>query len=260
MSEALDRLVKTVALLRAPNGCPWDQEQTHDSIIPDMLDEVYEFFEAVDEKSAEHMREELGDILLQVVFHSQIATEDASFNFDAVADEINKKLIRRHPHVFGDTTVKDTEEVLKNWEQIKKEEKGKEDRLYITDGIPKHLPALVRAEKLQKKVKRYGFEWADVGPALDKVEEEFAEFRAALESGDHDHAQEEFGDILFSLVNVSRYQKISAEEALRHSTNKFIRRFNYIEDAFNHDGDKMKEATLEELDTLWDKSKKALGE
>ena len=255
MSKSLDELVKIVAQLRAPGGCPWDIEQTHESIIPDMLDEVYEFFESIDEKNPEHMREELGDVLLQIVFHSQIESEKSTFTFDDVAAEISEKLIRRHPHVFGNETVADTEEVLKNWEQIKKSEKGKEDRLYITDGVPKNLPALVRAEKLGKKVKRYGFEWAEVSSALDKVEEEFAEFRVALEAGDMENAHEELGDILFSLVNVARYEKISAEEALRHTTNKFIKRFNYIEESYGFDGEAMKSATLEELDARWDEAK-----
>jgi tetrapyrrole methylase family protein/MazG family protein len=256
MGKNLDKLIDVVATLRAPGGCPWDREQTHKSMLSDFLDEVYEFFEAVDDNDSYGMREELGDILLQVVFHSTIANEESKFDFEDVAGDILDKMIRRHPHVFGDETADSTEEVLANWEQIKKSEKGKEDRKYITDGVPKPLPSLFRAEKIQKKVSRFGFDWGDVAPALDKVEEEFAEFRSAIENGDSENAFEELGDILFSLVNVSRYQKISAEDALRHSVNKFIKRFNYIEDSFDCDSDKIKEATLEELDKLWDKSKK----
>ncbi len=256
MGKNIDRLTEIVKQLRAPDGCPWDREQTHRTILTDMLDEVYEFFESVDALDDYGMREELGDILLQIVFHSTIAEEESRFNLEDVAGDIADKLIRRHPHVFGEDKVSGTKEVLENWEAIKKAEKGKEDREYITDGVPKQLPSLYRAEKIQKKVSRFGFDWGDVAPALDKVEEEFREFREAVESGDSEHAFEEFGDILFSLVNVSRYQKISAEDALRQSVNKFIKRFNFIEDALDRDHERIKSATLEELDKLWDKSKK----
>lgn len=256
MSKALDRLVEVVATLRAPNGCPWDKEQTHNSILSDMLEEMYEFFEAVDLKDKTHMREELGDILLQIVFHSQIASEENHFTIDDVANEIADKLIRRHPHVFGNMTVDSTDTVIKNWDAIKSAEKGKEDRMSILDGIPKALPSLFRAEKVQQKAAKTGFDWPEISPVLDKVEEEFKEFREALESGNKDEAQMELGDILFSLVNVARHQKISAEESLRVSVDKFIKRFNYIETQYEYDHSKMKAASLDELDTHWNKSKK----
>lgn len=252
----VEKLTEVVRKLRAPNGCPWDREQTHTSILKDLIEEVYEFIEAVELEDDKEMREELGDILLQVVFHSTIAEEEKRFTLEDVAGDIAEKLIRRHPHVFGDTEVNSTDDVLTNWEAIKKAEKGKEHRKYITDGIPKQLPSLYRAEKLQKKVSRFGFDWEYVTPALDKVEEEFAEFRQALEKGDTENAFEELGDILFSLVNVSRFQKISAEEALRHSVQKFIKRFNFIEEKLDCDPEKIKTSSLEELDALWDESKK----
>lgn len=256
MSSAIDRLVEVVAKLRAPDGCPWDREQTHNSILSDMLEEMYEFFEAVDNNNKPHMREELGDILLQVVFHSQIASEENQFTMDDVAIEIADKLVRRHPHVFGTTSVNSTEEVLTNWEAIKNREKGKEDRNSILDGIPKGLPSLFRAEKIQKKAAKVGFDWPEIAPVLDKVEEEFQEFRQALEAGNSDEASLELGDILFSLVNVARHQKISAEESLRKSIEKFQKRFGYIEKEHNYDPERLKRSSLEELDQLWDESKK----
>ena len=256
MSSELDRLVKIVAKLRAPDGCPWDREQNHESILSGLLDEVYEFFEAVDKKDTYEMKEELGDILLQVVFHAQMANEKSNFNFDDVAREIGDKLIRRHPHVFSNTTVDSTEEVLQNWEEIKKAEKGKENRVHINDGIPKALPALLRAEKIQKIVARVGFDWNDMKPVLDKVEEEFAEFREALEKGDVENANEELGDIIFSLVNVGRHKNIVAEDSLRKTVDKFEKRFNYIEDEFKKEQRQISDASLEELDIYWERAKK----
>lgn len=256
MSKAIDELVEVVAKLRAPDGCPWDRKQTHETILTDLLEEVYEFLEAVDEKDKPHMREELGDILLQVVFHSQIASEEQEFTLDDVAGEIAEKLVRRHPHVFGDLKVDSTETVLKNWDAIKNAEKGKEDRKSVLDGVPKALPSLLRAEKIQKKAAKVGFDWSEIAPVLDKVEEEFKEFREALEAGNTEEAELELGDILFSLVNVARHQKISAEESLRLSINKFSKRFNYVEEQYDFDHQKMKKATLEELDNFWNQSKK----
>ncbi len=250
-----ERLVEVVRRLRAPDGCPWDREQTHESLLSDLLEESYEFMEAVELGDDKHMEEELGDLLLQVVLHSQIAVEENRFDVQSVAGEIADKLVRRHPHVFGEQVVSGTDEVLQNWEQIKLTEKGKEDRKSILDGIPKQLPALHRAQKVQKKVSRFGFDWKTVGPALDKVEEEFAEFREALESGDMDHAEDELGDILFSVVNVARHSGISAEDALRRTIKKFTTRFNHIEESYGFDSDKIKNATLEELDAAWEKSK-----
>jgi tetrapyrrole methylase family protein/MazG family protein len=255
MSEEIDKLIEIIARLRAPDGCPWDREQTHKSILSCLLDETYEFFEAVEENSVEGMREELGDILLQVVLHAQMAKEAGTFTVDDVAREISEKLVRRHPHVFGDVKASTSTEVLQNWETIKRGEK--QHRKYIVDGIPEALPALFRAEKMQRRVARVGFDWNDLGPVLDKVEEEFGEFRRAIQAKDVDNAQEELGDILFALVNVGRHANICAEDALRAAVKKFGRRFRYIEDQYAKLGKDMKSATLEEMDTYWEESKKA---
>jgi tetrapyrrole methylase family protein/MazG family protein len=222
-----------------------------------MLDEAYEFFEAVDENDNHKMQEELGDLLLQIVLHSQIAKDEGRFNLEDVSKDIADKLVRRHPHVFGEVKVDSSREVLHNWERIKKTEK--EDRKYLVDDIPDALPALFKAEKIQRRVAKVGFDWNDITPVLDKVEEEFAEFREAILKGDHVNAQEELGDILFALVNVGRHNRISAEDALRVTVNKFARRFRYIEDKYNELGKDINKAPLEEMDKYWEESKKIVG-
>jgi tetrapyrrole methylase family protein/MazG family protein len=259
MSSELDRLIDIVAKLRAPGGCPWDREQTHKSILSCLLDESYEFFEAVDENKPHKMCEELGDLLLQVILHAQIAKDNKTFTIDDVAKEISDKLIRRHPHVFGTAEVSSSREVLYNWEAIKKSEKGNEHRKYLVDDIPEALPALFRAEKMQRRVAKVGFDWKDVRPVLDKVEEEFREFREALLEGNDEHAAEELGDIIFALVNVARHHNISAEEATRSTTYKFARRFRYIEDKFKELGKDISKASLEEMDLYWEESKGIVG-
>lgn len=255
MESQLERLIKIVARLRAPGGCPWDREQTHTSILSCLLDEAYEFFEAVELKDSYKIKEELGDILLQVILHAQIASEESSFTIEDVAQEISDKLIRRHPHVFGETEVSGSQEVIYNWEKIKRQEKANAHRKYMVDDIPHALPALFRAEKMQQRVAKVGFDWMEMKPVLDKVEEEFAEFRQAVMTGDQEHAHEELGDIMFALVNVARHHKISAEDALRSTTYKFARRFRYIEDKFKELNKDICSATLEEMDRYWQESK-----
>lgn len=257
MGKELDRFIDIVAKLRAPGGCPWDREQTNKSILSCLLDEAYEFFEAVDQNDNHKMTEELGDLLLQVVLHSQIAKDEGRFNLEDVSREIADKLIRRHPHVFGDVTVGSSTEVLHNWERIKKIEK--EDRKYLVDDIPEALPALFKAEKIQRRVAKVGFDWKDITPVLDKVEEEFQEFRQALLKGDQVNAEEELGDILFALVNVGRHNRISAEDALRVTVNKFARRFRYIEDKYTELKKDIHNAPLAEMDAFWEESKKIVG-
>ncbi|HEX2959674.1 MAG TPA: nucleoside triphosphate pyrophosphohydrolase [Chitinispirillaceae bacterium] len=259
MSDSIDRLVEIVAQLRSPQGCPWDKEQTHKSLLSGFLDEMYEYFEAVDENDTVKMKEELGDLLLQIVFHAQLGSESKRFSLDDVAADISEKLIRRHPHVFGDAKVSSSREVLHNWEAIKKSEKGKEHRKSLVDDIPEALPALFRAEKVQRRVAKVGFDWKDVRPALDKVEEEFGEFREAVLSGDSTHAHEELGDIIFALVNVARHHSISAEDAVRQTTKKFERRFRYIESKVEESGRTIYQATFDEMDRLWEESKKVVG-
>ncbi|MGA2508422.1 MAG: nucleoside triphosphate pyrophosphohydrolase [Chitinispirillaceae bacterium] len=258
MGKELDRFIDIVARLRAPGGCPWDREQTHKSLLNCLLDETYEFFEAAEENDDGKMREELGDLLLQVVLHAHIAGEEGKYTLEDVAAGISEKLIRRHPHVFGTAEVASSEEVLHNWEKIKKEEK-KHDRRYLVDDIPEAMPALFRAEKMQRRVARVGFDWTDVRPVLDKVVEEFNEFREALERGSQEHAEEELGDIMFALVNVARHHKICAEDALRTATHKFARRFRYIEDRFMESKQDIHKTTLEQMDKYWEESKTVVG-
>jgi tetrapyrrole methylase family protein/MazG family protein len=259
MGKEVDRFVEIVRRLRAPGGCPWDREQTHKSLLNCLLDETYEFFEAVEENDTAHMKEELGDLFMQVVLHAQMAAERGDFDMEQVAAGISEKIVRRHPHVFGDATVSSTSEVLRNWEAIKRAEAGKETRTHVVDGIPESLPALFRAEKVQRRVARVGFDWPDMAPVLDKVEEEFREFREAVAAGDTAHAEEELGDILFALVNVARHRKICAEDALRLTVRKFERRFRYVEDSLKRAGKSFSETTLEEMDGFWEESKKTVG-
>jgi len=247
-------LVEIVKLLRAPGGCPWDREQTHASIRRDLLEEAYEVAEAIDEGSPEHLREELGDLLLQVVFHAVLSQEEGQFDLDAVADGVCKKLIYRHPHVFGDVTVGSTGEVLQNWEELKKKEKHQASQSDALDAVARSLPALWRAEKVQKKAAKVGFDWPDVSGALDKVAEETAELKAAMD-GDGD-PEEEFGDLLFAAVNVGRFLKLDPEKSLTAATDKFAARFRRVEQAAHAQGRELKDMSLAEMDALWDQVKK----
>lgn len=246
-------LVEIVGLLRAPGGCPWDREQTHRSIRRDLLEEAYEVAEAIDQGSPEHLKEELGDLLLQVVFHAVLAQEEGQFGLDDVADGICKKLIYRHPHVFGDVTVGSAGEVLRNWEELKKKEKHQTSQADAADAVARSLPALWRAEKVQKKAAKVGFDWPDVSGALDKVVEETAELRAAID-GDGD-ASEELGDLLFAAVNVGRFLKADPEASLTAATDKFAARFRRVEESAKARGRTLEGMSLAELDELWDEAK-----
>ncbi len=259
MGKELERFVEIVRRLRGPDGCPWDRQQDHHSLIPCLLDEAYELVEAIEEKDPDKICEELGDVLLQIGLHAQIADDTGSFHIEDVARSINEKLIRRHPHVFGDVKVDGADEVAGNWEEIKKKEKDKSTRKSVLDGVPPRLPALHRASKVQSRAARVGFDWTSIDPVLDKVEEEFAEFREALQKGDHEHAEEELGDILFAMVNVARHRKISAEAALRGTIEKFTARFHYIEEKLRETGRDPSQSSLEEMDRFWEESKRALN-
>ncbi len=251
------KLVDVMKKLRGKNGCPWDKKQNHKSLKPYLIEEVYEVIDAIDREDYNDLKEELGDLLLQIVFHSQIAKENGIFTIDDVAEGIVEKLIRRHPHVFGDVKVKDSDEVLKNWEKIKKEE-GKES---VLDGVPKGLPALLKARRVQEKAKRVGFDWKNIDGALEKVEEEFKELKEAIKSNKKDEISEEFGDLLFSLVNVSRFLGIDAEDSLQQTINKFMERFKAIENKIKKSEKKnIEEYSLEELDELWDRVKEEKSE
>ena len=238
-----------VKLLRGECGCPWDREQTHTSIRRNLLEEAYEVCEAIDSGDTEHLKEELGDLLMQVIFHARIEEEASSFDLDDVADRACKKLILRHPHVFSDTHVENSEQVLKNWDDIKRAEKAQETVASAMDGVAKSLPSLWRAEKIQKKAQKVGFDWQDVSGAMDKLSEEQEELRSAIESGCG--IEEELGDLIFAAVNVSRFVGIDLEDALHKSCDKFIRRFRFIEDEASTRGQQLEAMTLEELEELY---------
>jgi tetrapyrrole methylase family protein/MazG family protein len=253
-----EELVDVMKRLRAPEGCPWDREQTHDSLKPYMLEEAYEALEAIDLRDDDELCKELGDVLLQVVFHAQIADEEQRFTIDDVAGSIVEKLVRRHPHVFGDVQVKDAKNVLENWEEIKKQERrdaGQQQPSHL-DGIPKSLPALMRAQRVQSRAARQGFDWPNAEGALDKVEEEFAELRQAQSDQSTEAIEDEFGDLLFSVVNTARFLQINPEDALRRSVDKFERRFRAIESELNKSNRSMRDTALSELDELWDEIKR----
>ena len=254
-----DDLKEIMALLRSENGCPWDQEQDHHSVRNNFLEEVYEVLDAIDRDSSVDLCEELGDTLLQVVFHSQMSAEAGEFTIDDVCDGICKKLIHRHPHVFGDTVAKDADEVLNNWDAIKKEEKKQTTYSDTLNSVPKAFPALLRAQKVQKRAAKAGFDWPDITEPLLKVSEELAELEDAIEEGCSCQIREEFGDLLFSMVNVSRFLKLDAEEVLAAATDKFIRRFEAVEKMAVSQKIDMPHADAETLDNLWEAAKENEG-
>lgn len=248
-------LIDIMRILRAPGGCPWDAEQTHESIKKNLIEETYEAVEAINKGDNELLCEELGDLLMQIVFHAQMESEKGEFGFDEVVDGVCKKLIVRHPHVFGDVTVSSVDDVLTNWDDIKKKTKGQKTVTESMFSVPRELPALMRATKLQKKAADIGFDWDDVGGALDKLEEEIAELREAIANNDSENACEELGDVLFSAVNVSRFIKVDAEEALTSASDKFLARFTKVEALASERSIDMKTASLDVLDALWDEVK-----
>ncbi len=248
-------LEEIVRILRAPGGCPWDAEQTHQSIRRNFLEEAYEAVEAIDEGSPDHLKEELGDVLLQVMLHARMEQEEGRFDLDGVADGICKKLIFRHPHVFGNVEVSGTGEVLSNWEALKRQEKGQATNTDALEAVARSLPALWRAEKVQKKAKKAGFDWPDISGALDKLSEEIGELKAAVAQGSN--VEEELGDLLFSAVNVARFLKADPEDALNSATDKFIHRFQKVEEFAAAQGRSMEGMTLAELDKLWEQAKES---
>ena len=251
----INDLLEIMRSLRAPGGCPWDAEQNHESIRKNLIEETYEVVEAIDKKDSGMLLEELGDLLMQVVFHAQMEDEKGVFNFDDVADGVCKKLIERHPHVFGEVEVSGVDDVLDNWDAIKRRKKGQKKGSEPMLSVPRELPALMRAAKIQQKASAVGFDWPDVSGAYDKIIEETQELRKAVESGVQDDVIEELGDLLFSVVNVSRFLKCDAEEALTAASDKFINRFIRVEQLAKENGVDMEKASLEELDKLWDIAK-----
>lgn len=251
-------LLEITRILRGENGCPWDREQDHMSIRKNFVEEVYEAIEAIETGDDTLLTEELGDVLFQVVFHAQMASEQDRFAMAEVIDGICKKLIQRHPHVFGEITVADSGEVLKNWDAIKMETKEQKSQTEAMRSISTFLPALMRACKIQQKAAKVGFDWDGIGPVYEKVEEEFAEVKEAAGQFDADHLEEEVGDMLFAVVNMARFLGVDPELSLNKTCEKFIKRFNYIENnaklVYNRD---MQNLSLEEMDRLWDEAKEA---
>ena len=256
---SIDDLIEIVKLLRGEGGCPWDREQTHESIKADFIEETCEAIEAIDLKDTELLREELGDVLLQVVFHCRLEEEVGSFRFEDICDGICKKLIVRHPHVFGSVQADSTDQVLKNWDAIKMQTKGQESYTDTLTSVAKSLPALMRAQKVGKRAMRAGMDFRTAQDAIDCIANEKAELDAAVANGDKKNIEEELGDLLFSCVNAARHLGVDAELALKASTEKFINRFSVTEELTKAEGLNMKELPIEELDLYWDKAKSIIN-
>lgn len=245
---SLEELLQIMDKLLSLEGCPWDREQTHASLVRYLIEESYEVIEAIEHRDMDRLREELGDLLLQVVFHAALAEREGWFNFDDVARTVSRKMIDRHPHVFGSLQLESSEAVMENWEDFKK----KEGKKHLLEGIPAMLPALMRAEKMQEKAARVGFDWADVGGALEKFKEEADELARA--QGEQE-VREETGDLLFALVNIARFKGVEPEQALQATNDKFARRFRYIEEQLRLRQRDLKQASLQEMDELWEEAK-----
>lgn len=255
LAGTLEELVGIMARLRSPEGCPWDLKQTHKSLLPYLVEEAYEVLDAVEAEDYGLMEEELGDLLLQIVFHSRIAEENGDFGIRDVLRGISEKMIRRHPHVFADAVAKTPEAVLVNWEAIKRDEKEESGHHAAMARIPRQLPALMRSWKIQKKAAEAGFDWDNVAGALEKVEEEFGELTELLDSGDRDRLEDEMGDLLFAVVNVARFLKVEPEQALNRTSDKFMKRYQYVEEQAANNGLIMQECGLEVLDRFWNEAK-----
>lgn len=248
-------LIDIMAKLRGEGGCSWDREQTHESLIPHFLEETYEVIDAVKNQDVSGIQEELGDVLLQVVFHSQIAKEAEQFTMEDVIHGIATKLVYRHPHIFGEVVADTPEKVSKNWEKLKKKEKNMSTQTQVLESVPKVLPALMRAYKVQKKAGDVGFDWDDYKPAKEKIYEELEELEQEISQNNHERLEEELGDVLFSVVNLGRLVKVNPEFALTKSVEKFINRFRYIEKTALEKGLQLEKMTLEEMNQLWEDAK-----
>ncbi len=255
VNEGVQKLLDIISRLRGEGGCPWDREQTLDSLKHCLIEESYEVVDAVSANDFSKLKEELGDVLLQVLLQSHISSEQGKFDFNDVTSCLSEKLIRRHPHVFGDAKVSDSQDVLKKWEIIKAGEKKGQDHS-VVDGDPRHLPALHRAQQVQSRVARVGFDWSKIDEVMKKVEEEFTEVKQAVDGGNHAEMKEEIGDILFAVVNLSRFLKINAEEALEFTITKFKRRFKEVERRVKAEGRELTDCSLAEMDVHWEDIKK----
>jgi len=255
VEELFRELVDIIAKLRSEDGCPWDRQQTHDTLKAGLIEEAYEFVDAVDEGDDDKIEEELGDLLMQVLLNAQIAADEDRFDIGGVIQKISEKLRRRHPHVFGNVKVRDTQEIINNWEEIKSNEHGNKDRKSLMDGVPLHLPALMKARKVQSKASRVGFDWDRAVDVMTKVEEEIAELKDSIIDSDAAGMEEEIGDLLFSIVNLSRFLDVEPESAARKTTAKFERRFRQMEEEIAARGDKIEDYDLAALDELWEAAK-----
>lgn len=254
--KKLEDLIALAERLRGDKGCPWDKEQTRESIKPYLVEETYEVLEAIDLKDPEKIKEELGDLLFQVIFHARISEERGEFGIYDVIESICSKLVRRHPHVFEDVKVQGSKEVLRQWEEIKRSEREDKHKNKALHGVPPHLPGLIRAQRLQEKAARSGFDWDDANGILAKIQEEMEELLKALNQGDSVGIQNEIGDLLFAVVNFSRFMGVHAEEALKSTIKRFIYRFEYMEEKIINSGKQLKEVSLGEMDRYWDEAKK----
>jgi MazG family protein len=250
-----DQLVEIMATLRSPAGCPWDRAQDSTSLKPYLLEEAYEVLEALEEGTPHTLQDELGDLLFQVIFHAQLARERGDFDIADILAGTIAKMTRRHPHVFGSAAASTPKEALQNWEEIKRQEKTATQATSVLDGVPRQLPSLLRAQRLQDKVARVGFDWPHVEPVWQKLSEELQELRVAIGGEDRPKVEEELGDVLFSLVNLARFLEVNPDEALHKTTAKFIQRFQFIERELSRQGKSPKQATLAEMDALWEQAK-----
>jgi len=255
IKEEFKAVVEVVAALRGPGGCPWDRQQDHATLRKYLIEEAYEVVDAIDQGSHGKLEDELGDLLLQILLHAQLAAEEGHWDIADVCERIRRKLIRRHPHVFGQVEVAGVDEVLHNWEEIKATEPGREDAASAIGGVPKSLPALMRAAEISKRAARTGFEWPDAGAVLDKLREETAELEQARASGDVEKVKSEIGDLLFTLVNIARWSKVDPEEALREMLGRFEVRFALIEARARASGRSVAELTIGEMDEIWNEAK-----
>lgn len=256
----IEDLIRIVQVLRAPGGCPWDREQTHQSIKKNFIEETYEVIEAINKDDAEGLREELGDVLLQVLLHCQMESEKGVFDFNDVANDLCKKLVVRHPHVFGEKSAQNEAEALERWDEIKLKTKGMKKQSEAMLKVPREFPALMRAQKIQEKAAKAGFDWNDENGAIEKLFEEINELKTALSGGNQNEISDEMGDVLFSCVNISRFAKSDAEESLSASTDKFLSRYLIVEELAEQRCVNMKQAPIEVLDELWDEAKIILAE
>ena len=254
----LEDFIRLIDVLRGPGGCPWDIKQTHESLKHNVVEEAWEVVDAINAGSEAHPRAELGDPLMQVIFHASISKEHGGFTLDDISDEAVKKLVHRHPHVFGSVKADTPDEVLTNWDAIKRADRGQQSAASAMDGIPRGLPGLMRSEKIQSKAAKYGFDWPDVSGAMDKLREETAELQEGIDAGDIENIKEEIGDALFSVVNVARFYKLDTEECMHAACEKFIRRFRYLEEGAAREGLRLEDMTLGQMERIYQEARHEL--